>query len=159
MLSDELVQIIKFGMVGVWNTVFSLSLFWIFYKIFKKSFKTNILPLIPIKIEAISQALSFIIANIVSYWLNSRFTFGNTSDSGSSFALYVLISLISMVISSGIMQLFSTKHNFKKFSTLAIKKLPSYTPKYDHFVFLVNICSIVAVMIINYLGYKYLVFN
>lgn len=159
MLSNELLQILRFGLVGVWNTVFSLSLFWLFFKGLQKYTGKKTAKFFGIKIEAIAQGVSFLLANIVSYQLNSRFTFGDNNSTNTKFVLYVVISTISLLVSSGIMQYFTEEKFFKKTSSVVTRVFPKLNLKYDYFVFLVNLGSIAAVMIINYLGYKYIVFN
>jgi putative flippase GtrA len=155
-MSSELLQVLKFGLVGVWNTLFDLTIYYVLYKLLSKSIneKSRL-----IKIETIAHMISFMCANIVSYQLNSRFTF-ETSESGvSKFVPYFIISLLSLGLSSLIINFLAKKKYFEatKAKTAALTK--KYKLTRPHYAILIKVSAVVIVMAVNYFGYKYVVFK
>jgi len=77
-------KIVKFGMVGIWNTALSYLTFCIliYFDIF----------------YLVASLLSFLTGTLFSYLMNSKYTFSATVNS-RSFAMYLAILLVSLVIS------------------------------------------------------------
>lgn len=77
-------KIVKFGMVGIWNTALSYLTFCIliYFDIF----------------YLVASLLSFLTGTLFSYLMNSKYTFSATVNS-RSFAKYLAILLVSLVIS------------------------------------------------------------
>lgn len=77
-------KVVKFGMVGIWNTALSYLTFCIliYFDIF----------------YLVASLLSFLTGTLFSYLMNSKYTFSATVNS-RSFAKYLAILLVSLVIS------------------------------------------------------------
>jgi putative flippase GtrA len=156
MMTSELIQVAKFGLVGVWNTIFDLTIYFILYKTLKKFLKDEKRV---IKIETLAHMISFMCANLVSYQLNSRFTFRASENGVSKFVPYFLISILSLGLSSVIINYLAKSEFFeytkKQFATITTK----YSLTKSHYAILIKVSAVVIVMAVNYFGYKYVVFR
>lgn len=148
-------QILRFGLVGVWNTVFDLGLFFTFYRFLNGRIRKDV----RIKIETIAHICSFMIANFVSYQLNSRFTFNSDQSSSRQFLPYMMISLVSLGLSSAIINFLAKDMYFEKATQISKKYLSSFTLKRPQYALLIKAFAVTVVMAINYTGYKYIVFG
>ena len=82
-----IIQIIKFGIIGIINAIIDISLYW---------FLTRKLYVIKI----ISNVLSFLIANLFSFFTNRRITFKNIEKvSLKQYIKFLSITIMSLVIS------------------------------------------------------------
>jgi putative flippase GtrA len=149
----EIIQILKFLLVGVWNTGFDLALFWVFLNLFSKA---QFLEKIKIKPPVIAHVSAFLIANSVSYILNSKFTF-DTSKSNRGFGPYFVVSVVSLVISTFLVHYFTQK----QFYDMSQNFLKNFIGKINekHFALIVKLGVVAVVMVVNFLGYKYFVFS
>jgi putative flippase GtrA len=156
MFSQEYLRILKYIIVGIWNTGFDLALFTFFLNTLDR------LPFLKkssLKPQTISNIFAFLIANSVSYFLNSRFTFSD-SHNNRGWIPYLIVSLFTFGLSTVMMQFLSgenlrTKLNlfvrdFKLFSKVEIT--------HKKYIFLIKILIVIITMSVNYFGYKILVF-
>jgi putative flippase GtrA len=162
MLNSIFIQVFKFGLVGVWNTIFDLVLFGILFRFLQKKFSEGAVR--KLKNETLAHIGSFLCANMVSYQLNSRFTFENGRSSGLQIFLYVCVSILSLGISSLIINHLadkkffdSTKKTLLKISKSRFNKTFALTK--SQYAILIKIIAVVVVMSVNFFGYKYIVFK
>ena len=157
MFSSEIIQILKFGLVGVWNTGFDLAIFFGFFRILKPFFAGKNLP---VKLETVCHTLSFLIANTVSYQLNSRFTFeAGESQTTGEFLTYVGVSVVSLGLSALIINFLAQDKFWDDFVTAVHRRKPDFKVKRGQYALVIKLVAVVIVMAVNYLGYKYLVFG
>lgn len=156
-MSPEILQFIKYIIVGVGNTVTDLVVFWAFINLFER---LKIKEIYKLKTTTISHILSFLCANILSFVLNSAFTFNNAKVNRGPL-LYFSVSLVSFLVSSSLIQILATEAYFEKF----IKLLDRFSPKFKslvnfkHYALIIKLCTILITLFTNYFGYKYLVFG
>lgn len=155
MFSSEIIQIFKFGLVGVWNTGFSMTLYYVLYRLLGSVVTDRFLG---IRRETLAHGGSFLVANILSYWLNSRFTFEAGEGSAGEFTAYAAVSTVSLVLSGLIINYLAQDRYYHLTKTWFQKTISRTLPR-DRYAILIEIVAIVIVMAVNYLGYKYLVFG
>ena len=157
MFSSEIIQILKFGLVGVWNTGFDLVIFFGFFRLLKPVFAKKKRP---IQLETVCHTLSFLIANTVSYQLNSRFTFeAGESQTAAEFGTYVAVSVVSLGLSALIINFLAQDKFFEKFQTKVRALKPTLKVTRSRYALVIKLVAVVIVMAVNYFGYKYLVFG
>ncbi len=149
----DLLQILKFLLVGVWNTGFDLALFWVFLNIFSQA---TFLEKSKIKAPAIAHVCAFLIANSVSYVFNSIFTFSGSNNRG--FLPYFIVSCVSLVISTSLVHFLTEKHLYEKGRSF-IKQLTKKIVTEKQFALVVKLAVVSVVMVINFVGYKYFVYT
>lgn len=86
MIDKKYLQPIKFGLVGVLNTIVGYSVMIIAYKVFKLNYW-------------VSSALNYVIGSIVSFFLNKYFTFESKKMS--------FLEIVRFIICIGVCYLFS----------------------------------------------------
>jgi putative flippase GtrA len=159
-MSSELIRIIIFAAIGVWNTIFDLS---IFVTLLNTLGKLPIWEKSKIKAATVFHICSFLVANLVSYVLNSNLTFKSGQSRG--FLPYFIVTLVALGASTAFIQYF----NQPKFQTLfhkhIVNKLPKNLPLLNKlkindksWAIILKLSSVLISMVINYLGYRNLVF-
>lgn len=88
---DSLLQFVKFGLVGVWNTVFSYAINVSCLLIFNKYHMLEAYDLDII----VANTIAFVISVFVSFLLNSKFVFTLEEGQGRSFFRALLKSYLS----------------------------------------------------------------
>lgn len=156
MLSQEYVRILKYILVGIWNTFFDLSIFTVFLNTFgnlKIWKKTHLKP------ATISNMVAFLIANSVSYIINSKFTFSDSS-SNRGWLPYLIISMFSLGLSTLIIQVLSVESLRLKINLFIRDLHPIFQAGVGmkKYIFLIKISTVIITMVVNYFGYKILVF-
>ncbi len=166
---DTLIQFLIFGIIGAWNTFFDFVLFWIFLNIGKKTpekVKTKIKKIKKaenfIHTPTIAHLFSFTIANIVSFYLNTHFTFRD-GRANPSFLSYFLVTLFSLGISTLLIQLFTDSFYYEKFKERFLIKVPEKIREKVNFdekkwALLVKLGTVAVTLITNFIGYKFFVF-
>ncbi len=153
---NELVRLSIYVAVGVWNTVFDYIIFYIILSIFSK-FKWP--KWSPLNAPAVAHMISFIIANSVSYFLNSNFTFSDTSES-RGFGLYFLVSLFSLAISTTAIQILNSKQIKITLQEIVCKIIPAKFVKDDkNWALMTKLVGSAISMVTNFLGYRFIVFR
>jgi putative flippase GtrA len=148
---SESLRLLRFVLVGIWNTTLDLSLFWVFLNLAEK-FKIR--KLFFLKIATVCHIIAFLITNSQSYILNSMFTFAD-SDTNSGWLPYLGVSAFSLGISSLLVQFLNKESYFiflnKRFSTEFFNA--------KRFALAVKLFTVFITMFSNYIGYKYLVYG
>ncbi len=130
----------KFAAVGVLNTFVDLGVFNLLaLPILSKALVLTQLQFVSFK------AVSFVAANINSYFWNSRWTFSNPAGNGSSVIGFYVVSLLGFVVNL----LIAWGTNF---TLLFLHVSPSLAANGS------ILCAVVASMVFNFVGYKYFVF-
>lgn len=156
-MAVDLLRIAKFILVGIWNTAFDLGLFWVFINTLNKIKLTKNLP---IRIATLSHILSFLIANAVSYILNSIFTFRD-SATNRGWVPYLSVSIFSLAVSTLLIQYF-TQPKFYTFTKVNVSRISILHKRLElsekQYALGIKLCTVVVTMITNYLGYSFFVF-
>lgn len=138
--SKELIQFLIYAVIGVWNTVLDFALFWLFINLFDRlKWPKNFI----LNKTVSAHCLSFIIANVQSYFLNKTFAFAGSKNDGG-FLLFFLVSCFTLGVSSSALYLITKGQPKDK-----INKKRAFIGK---------IVASAISMIVNYLGYKFIVF-
>ncbi len=136
---DMVLQTLRFMFVGMVNTAIDFAVF-------------NVLAIYIIGLETswtyfVCKSLAFIVAMINSFFMNSRFTFKHHAHRTGVWWRFAVITVTTFVISSVL-------------STLVFRALINYT---DISALIAGNASVVVSvflgMCINFLGYKYFVFQ
>lgn len=101
MIMKELFRFIRFGIVGVMNTLITIVSFWILSKIGVGYITANI--------------ISYLIGVVNSYFFNSRWVFKVDSKKSSRGVRFLIINLIVLVINTGLLILFVDKVGLNKY--------------------------------------------
>ena len=88
---DSLFQFVKFGIVGVWNTIFSYTINIVCLLIFQR---TGILDMYDLDMY-VANLISFAISVLVSFLLNSKFVFTLNEGESRNFGRALLKSYLS----------------------------------------------------------------
>jgi putative flippase GtrA len=146
----ELIQLIKFAMVGVVVTLVDFISFWILLNVFEKLKIKNVFKF---RITTVSNIIGFLIANSTSFLLNSFFTFSD-SKINRGIIPYLLVSLFSLSISTFLVQTFTSEINYTKLNAKIFQN--RLTQK--QFALFIKLITVLVTMVTNYVGYKYLVY-
>jgi putative flippase GtrA len=155
--SAEFLRFVTFGLIGVFNTLFDLAI-WksVVFLTQKNPAFIQTLQTKKLNEYSFAQAIAFILANIFSYFLNRFITFKDSviTDTTGSLLKFIFVSLIAFTVSVVSMNIL-TKNTAvtEKF----VSKLPQLLQK--HWPILAKLCVVVITLLINYFGYKLLVFK
>lgn len=155
---SELFRILQFAIIGIWNTFFDLALFWLLINALGK---LKFWSKLKLKVETVSHVFSFLIASGVSYFLNTRFTFGDATKN-RGWGLYLGVTLFSLLISTLLINFFTQGKYFQLFEKVVIARIPLLKKSnFDSkkFAVLVKLGTVAVTLVTNYLGYKYFVFR
>jgi putative flippase GtrA len=137
--NKKIYEFIRFGTVGVVNTVLDLAVLNFLVYIF--SVENSL-------IFSICKGISFIVAVINSYFMNKYFTFTKKETTNKSFYLFVIISLVGLVVN------------------IVISSVSFYFLKLYPGAISINLIATVSGIIgalfstfINYFSYSYFVFK
>lgn len=93
LFSDRLLAVIKFGITGFSGLIIDFALTWFF----KDELDIN---------KFVANAIGFSAAVISNYLINRNWTFkGNKAKAGPQFTAFVLVSVIGLLLNSGIIYL------------------------------------------------------
>ena len=149
---ELVVQLTLFFVVGVWNTLFDFSIFWILLRV-GKSFKSTI---IQSNVAVFAHMSSFLVANIVSYFLNRTFTFSSSGED-RGIVLYAMVSILSLGISTSAMYLLTNK--YRGIFERGLSRLPFVRSHIKRIPTLAKLVATALSMVSNFLGYKFIVFR
>ncbi len=158
-MNSELIRIGIFALVGVWNTLFDLT---IFVALLKTLGTLPIWKTSKLKAATVFHICSFLFANLVSYVLNSTFTFSSGKSRG--FLAYFIVTLVALGISSAFIQYFNQPKFSKWFENHflpAVKRAPlvgALKMTDQSWAIMLKLGSVAISMVVNYLGYRNLVF-
>jgi putative flippase GtrA len=159
-MSNELIRILIFAAIGVWNTGFDLA---IFISLLNTLGKLPIWEKSKIKAATVFHICSFLAANLLSYVLNSNFTFKSGESRG--FIPYFIVTLVALGASTAFIQYFNKPKFQAIFHKQVVAKLPKNIPILNKlkindksWAIILKLSSVLISMVINYLGYRNLVF-
>lgn len=162
-MTSEILRFATFAIIGVLNSVVDIALYLSFI---------NSIGKIPwlnkgwIKITTISHVLSFSVAVIFSYIMNSHFTFADSSRN-AGFTNFLLVSLVALGISTVLIQSLTSERIYLNFRSKIkpsydkirhLKPLSYFSDTRKLFYLFVKIVTIFVVMMMNYIGYQLFVF-
>jgi putative flippase GtrA len=158
-MNSELLRIAVFAVIGVWNTLFDLT---IFLTLLNTLGKLPIWKTSKIKAATAFHVISFLASNLVSYFLNSRFTF--TGGQNRGFIPYFLVTLFVLGLSTTFIQYFNNPRFsswFERTILPLLKSIPvikniKVTEK--SWSIILKLASVAISMVVNYVGYRNLVF-
>jgi putative flippase GtrA len=158
-MNPELLRIAIFAVIGVWNTLFDLTIFLTLLNTLGKLpfWKTS-----KLKAATAFHIVSFLTSNLVSYFLNSRFTF--TGGQNRGFLPYFLVTLFALGLSTTFIQYFNKPQFsswFERTMLPFLKSIPivkNLKVNEKSWSIILKLASVAISMIVNYLGYKNLVF-
>lgn len=139
-------KIIRFGVVGCFNTVFDISLLLFFYKIVGLS-------------EITSNTLSVGIAVTVSYFLNHRLVFRyNERYKLKSFLRFIIVTGVSIIIVQNLVIYFMTHLIWPVTSSQLLIVFGKQFMLQTVILLLSKLLAVAVGMVWNFLLYKYIVF-
>jgi putative flippase GtrA len=163
---SDVSRLIAFSSIGVFNTLFDIFLWKLLLYFTQDVARIKSIKLLSfeISIEAVCHAVSYLLSIFVSYYLNTLFTFSDAKNSNSnSVIIYFLVSIFSLLCTTLLLNLMFRNKTISKIRQHLIyfentkfknsKMIKNYWPLF---------CKVVVTLvslIINYVGYKYLVFN
>lgn len=159
-MSNEFIRILIFAAIGIWNTIFDLA---IFITLLNTLGKLPIWNKSKVKAATVFHICSFLIANLVSYVLNTNFTFKASQSRG--FLPYFIVTLVALGVSTAFIQYFNQSKFQALFHKYIVTKLPKNLPLLNNlkindksWAIILKLSSVLISMVINYLGYRNLVF-
>ncbi len=143
-----IVQVIKFGCVGAFNTVVDYSVFYLFLSLFSVH-------------KSIAQVIASGVAMVGSYVLNRHWTFEkHGAGTAKELAKFITVNILSMVTVILVMHLTYDFWHIENYANWALSHL------HIHFVLSGNkaimfckFCSSVFSVVVNFLGNKFWVFR
>jgi putative flippase GtrA len=151
----ELRRFLIFAIIGVFNTAFDFVLWHRLVKFVKpdSTFEKFILKL-KLNKYSFAQGLAFIIANIVSYFLNRSFTFSDSKvgSAAKSMGAFFLVSLFSLSISVLCMNFLTKNEKVLAWS----KTLPQ--PLAKRWTIIAKLIITPVTLTTNFVGYKLFAF-
>lgn len=155
-IKNQLIELSVFIIVGAINTAVDFSIFNLFILLFSI---TDGFGMIPITI------ISFILANINSYYLNKNWTFKKSNNSPTkykkvTFSKFLFISIIGLFIN--IVAVFIITTYTEPFLNLNFIMNLINNLEWNVTLIWVNVAKLSAItlsMTWNYLGYKFIVFK
>ncbi|GAB4143425.1 MAG: hypothetical protein OHK0017_00800 [Patescibacteria group bacterium] len=153
-LPSDVRSFLIFGIIGVWNTAFDLALWEIILRLIKPdSALDKFANKIKLNRFSISHAIAFVIANIVSYYLNKNFAFDGVKlkNEYASFGSFFAVSLFSLVISTLLIN-YLTKNEKIHSWTSKDARLEKWWPQ------IAKLLVVSITMFTNFFGYKIFVF-
>jgi len=133
-------QLIKFGMIGVLNTVVDYVILLILSKITGITSGNGIIPL---------NIISFSIATVNSYFLNKLWTFSDKSrvEQARKFSLFLIVSIVGVIINTVIVRVITTNVPIQL----------NLTPR--EWLIAAKLAATGVSLIWNFVGYKLFVFK
>jgi len=154
-LLPEMRRIVTFVLIGVFNTGFDFILWHNIVKFVKpdSAFEKFIYK-IKLNKYSFAQGLAFVIANIVSYFLNRNLAFfdSKVTSTTKTMGSFFLVSLFSLAISVTFMNFMTKNETVLAFA----EKLPG--PIRKRWPIVAKLSIAIVTMTTNYLGYKIFVF-
>ena len=148
MTKESIKQALKFGTVGVFNTLVDYGVFYVFIAFLHTD-------------KSIAQVFATAIAMCGSYFINKRWTFGEKGKGQKrQIVKFVITNIVSMLSTIVFMSLL---HDAMKIHLLANSVLTGMSVPFvlsdDMGVMLCKIIASVLSMVINFLGNKFWVFG
>lgn len=136
---NTIYHFIRFGLVGVFNTVLDLVVLNLLISVFG---------VVDPLAFSVCKGISFIIALLNSYFMNKYFTFAKKQKSQKEFYLFFIVSIIGLFINIGISSFL-----------FYLISLSSYNISVHIIATVSGIIGAMFSMVINYISYSYFVFK
>jgi putative flippase GtrA len=152
-MTQELITFIKFIAVAIVRTLFDIILWRFFVYVLKDDSKgAKFFQKLKLNKYAAAQAISFIISMVISYFSNLILVFGE-SKNGILVEMFqfALVSVVAFFASVWFIEWATTA----KYILDQVKKIKILE---DHWPLMTKLLSIGITVVINYLGYRFLVF-
>lgn len=88
---ENVFEFLKFGIVGLMNTIISIVIYWVLLRL-----NINFL---------VANIISYSLGVINSYYFNSRWVFSSTNERRSTLLKFIIVNLIVLVITTNILKL------------------------------------------------------
>jgi putative flippase GtrA len=169
-------QFLVFGLIGVWNTLFDLAVWKVLVAIFSLPRFTRKprppfmrLQRVGLNRYSVAQAISFILANTVSFFLNRSITFNQSQSDYQPQALvrFFIVSLTALCVSVLLINFLTKNSKVLKFvSNLNFwEKLKTVRPFFAaklinqlDWPLVAKLITVIFTLVINFIGYKFWVF-
>jgi putative flippase GtrA len=165
-MTNLIIKFLTFGTIGLFNAVLDTTIWKILSTIFSNN--RNFLELLAkFKLNQYSgaQVFSFMISMCSSFYLNSTFTWKvNPLNSVMTAFLYLVVTVTSWLVTVIFINYFTAKSYVLKFEKVVTRlenryKLNNLVKKILDYPLVVKLASIGLSMIINFVGYNYIVFR
>lgn len=144
----NILQVVKFGCVGAFNTLVDYSVFYLFLSLFSVT-------------KSVAQVIASGVAMVGSYVLNRHWTFGkHGAGTAKELAKFITVNIVSMLTVIFVMHLTYDFWHIENYANWVLSHM------HIHFVLSGNkaimfckLCSSVFSVIVNFLGNKFWVFR
>lgn len=152
-LTGESKTFILFFVVAVIRTLLDLALwqFLVYLLERNKELLDSLLQRTKLNQYAIAQVIAFIVSVIISYASN-RNIFGGDSSFTYQVTTFIIVAVVALVASVWTIEVLTT-------NTKILKKVEDYKLINKHWPMIAKIASSVITLVINYLGYRFIVFR
>jgi putative flippase GtrA len=165
-MTDLLAKFLKFAIIGLLNAVLD-TLIWkaCSNQISKSPKLLKLLGNYNLNQYSGAQIISFVLALISSFYLNSTFTWRiNPFDSATRGILYILVSLTAWAATVLFINIMTNDKHLERFNKIFHNledkyKLPKIIKEKLEYPLFIKLCSIIISMFINFIGYNFLVFR
>jgi putative flippase GtrA len=164
-MTNLIFKFLTFATIGLFNAVLDTTIWKILSTIFSKN-RSFLEFLAKFKLNQYSgaQVFSFMISMCSSFYLNSTFTWKvNPLNSMITTLLYFLVTICSWFATVVFINYFTANKYVTRFEKVVSRlenkyRLPSLVKKVLDYPLVVKLASIGVSMIINFVGYNYIVF-
>jgi putative flippase GtrA len=165
-MPNLIIKFLTFGLIGLFNAILDTTIWKILSTIFSKN-RSFLEFLAKFKLNQYSgaQVFSFMISMCSSFYLNSTFTWKvNPLNSYMTTMLYFLVTIFSWFVTVVFINYFTSSQYVLKFEKVVRKienkyNLPKLVKKILDYPLVVKLASIGLSMVINFVGYNYIVFK
>jgi putative flippase GtrA len=165
-MPNLIIKFLTFGLIGLFNAVLDTTIWKILSTIFSKN-RSFLEFLSKFKLNQYSgaQVFSFMISMCSSFYLNSTFTWKvNPLNSAMTTMLYFLVTIFSWFVTVVFINYFTSSQYVLKFEKVVRRienkyNLPKLIKKILDYPLVVKLASIGLSMVINFVGYNYIVFK
>jgi putative flippase GtrA len=165
-MPNLIIKFLTFGLIGLFNAVLDTTIWKILSTIFSKN-RSFLEFLAKFRLNQYSgaQVFSFMISMCSSFYLNSTFTWKvNPLNSAMTTVLYFLVTIFSWFVTVVFINYFTSSQYVLKFEKVVSRlenkyNLPKLVKKVLDYPLVVKLASIGLSMVINFIGYNYIVFK
>lgn len=153
------ITFLKFAIIGFGNSILDTVIWKFFTGVFARNQKIlNFLQKLKMNQYSGAQLISFFISLVSSFFLNSYFTWKvSPLESVNRALLYALVAITAWSVTTIFINYFTQEEYLVKFDNI----IQGFKTKIIFFDYplLIKIISILISMVINFVGYNYLVFR
>ena len=165
-MSNLIIKFLTFGTIGLFNAVLDTTIWKILSTIFSKNHNfLSFLSKFKLNQYSGAQVFSFMISMCSSFYLNSTFTWKvNPLNSALTAILYLIVTIFSWLVTVIFINKFTAQKYVTKFEKIVTRienkyNFNQYVKKILDYPLLVKLASIGLSMVINFVGYNYIVFR